>query len=150
MYGRHWATRFHGCCSGNSWRGNCFQLRIGKFWVLFVLCIQSILHRFAFGGDKLLLKNAYVIPNAAVQLACKIERNAEFKHFFYCTRIEMFTFQLLKWKTHCIKASNCIKCSYNISEGCTWKVLQAFGITCIFQQQFVPSKSKPMQNRLYA
>ena len=47
--------------------------------MLFVLCIQSILHRFAFGGDKLLLKNAYVIPNAAVQLACKIERNAEFK-----------------------------------------------------------------------
>ena len=65
--------------------------------MLFVLCIQSILYRFDFGGDKLLLKNAYVIPNAAVQLACKIERNAEFKHFFHSTRIEMFTFQLLKW-----------------------------------------------------
>ena len=41
---------------------NCFQLRIGKFGVLFVLCIQSILYRFDFGGDKLLLKNAYQMP----------------------------------------------------------------------------------------
>ena len=50
--------------------------------VIRAMRIQSILYRFDFGGDKLLLKNAYVIPNAAVQLACKIERNAEFKHFF--------------------------------------------------------------------
>ena len=67
-----------------SWRGNCFQLLIGKFWVLFVLWIQSILHRFAFGGDKLLLKMPmlYTKINVAVQLACKIEWNTEFKHFF--------------------------------------------------------------------
>ena len=50
--------------------------------VIRAMDIQSILHRFAFGGDKLLLKNAYVIPNVAVQLACKIEWKAEFKHFF--------------------------------------------------------------------
>ena len=75
-----------------SWRGNCFQLLIGKFWVLFVLWIQSILHRFAFGGDKLLVLKRIIeyvyyteqgLCRCTVVLAQKISLTvASWLHFF--------------------------------------------------------------------
>ena len=43
-------------------------------WIIYMLFTSNF--------SQIAAENAYVIPNVAVQLACKIEWNAEFKHFF--------------------------------------------------------------------